>query len=160
MPSANASTDCLANGFETNVNVFRSSATPRYAVCDSKPCTTEATMNNSFVVCSAWDWTTKGVVSPIQNQEQCGSCWAFSTVATLESAWAVKTGTLLKLSEQEVVDCSKSCTMDGGVYSCNAGCNGGWMWSAYLDIASWKGLNSEAAYPYTAQVRGWRSMAQ
>lgn len=54
---------------------------------------------------------------------------------------------------QEVVDCSKSCTEDprGTPPSCNAGCSGGWMWSAYLDIASWKGLNSEAAYPYTAQ---------
>ena len=59
---------------------------------------------------SAWDWTAqKGIVNPIQNQQQCGSCWAFSTVATLESAWAVKTGALAKLSEQvRCAPCSSS----------------------------------------------------
>jgi C1A family cysteine protease len=49
---------------------------------------------------SSWDWVAQGVVSPVQNQGQCGSAWAFSTVAAIESAWAVNTSTLFKLSEQ------------------------------------------------------------
>jgi len=52
------------------------------------------------------DWRTKGVVNPVQNQGQCGSCWAFSSTAAVESAHAIKTGNLLKLAEQQLVDCS------------------------------------------------------
>ena len=62
------------------------------------------------------DWRTKGVVNPVQNQASCGSCWAFSSIAAMESSHAIQTGELLKLSEQQFVDCSK-----GG----NEGCNGG-----------------------------------
>lgn len=51
------------------------------------------------------DWRTKGVVNPVKNQGQCGSCWAFSAVSSMESAWAIKTGKLLEFSEQEIVDC-------------------------------------------------------
>lgn len=53
---------------------------------------------------------------------------------------------------QEVVDCSTSCSMAGGNYECNGGCKGGWPWAAYLDIAAWKGVNTETAYPYKAKV--------
>lgn len=49
---------------------------------------------------AAWDWVTQGVVSPIQDQGQCGSPWAFSAVSAVESAWAVNTSNLIKLSEQ------------------------------------------------------------
>src|SRR5579875_889283 len=79
----------------------------------------------------------------------CGSCWAFSTVATIESAWAIKTGKLLSLSEQEVVDCSKGCTLVppyGQV--CNSGCEGGWPWTAYFDLINMGGLESENDYSY------------
>ena len=48
------------------------------------------------------DWTTRGVVTPIKNQEQCGSCWAFSAVASTESQHAIKTWNLVSLSEQVV----------------------------------------------------------
>lgn len=54
------------------------------------------------------DWVTAGKVSPIQNQGSCGSCWAFSGTAAMESAHAIKTGTLVKLSEQQFVSCSTS----------------------------------------------------
>jgi C1A family cysteine protease len=100
----------------------------------------------------SWDWSNqaKPVVSPIQNQQQCGSCWAFSTVSAIESAWAIKTGSLIKLSEQEIVDCSTACVLEDGQQVCNGGCNGGWPWAAYTDVVSWDGLNTEAVYPYTA----------
>jgi cathepsin F len=97
----------------------------------------------------SFDWRTKNVVTPVKDQGMCGSCWAFSTVATVESAWAIKTGKLLSLSEQEVVDCSKGCTNEppwGKV--CNSGCGGGWPWIAYFDLINLGGLESETDYSY------------
>lgn len=52
------------------------------------------------------NWNTSGKVSPAKDQGRCGSCWAFATVATYESYLAIKTGTLLDLSEQYVVECT------------------------------------------------------
>jgi hypothetical protein len=51
---------------------------------------------------------------------------------------------------QELVDCSTACVLEDGDLVCNAGCNGGWMWSALTDVESWGGLNMGSAYPYTA----------
>ena len=62
------------------------------------------------------DWTERGMVSPVKNQGQCGSCWAFSAVAVLES-FALFKGQKVDLSEQQLVDCSH-------LYG-NLGCDGG-----------------------------------
>ena len=88
------------------------------------------------------DWRTSGDVNPVQDQGQCGSCWAFSAVGAMESRIKIKTGTLPSLSEQQLVDCA------GGIYE-NQGCNGGDMGTAF-DYAHDKGMESEATYPYTA----------
>jgi len=91
------------------------------------------------------DWRTKGVVSAIRDQGQCGSCWAFSGTSTLESAVAIKSGKLYDLSEQQGVDCS---TIKNG-YS-NMGCNGGMYDTLWKFVTDNSGLCIESAYPYTS----------
>jgi len=90
-----------------------------------------------------FDWRTKGVVTKVKNQQQCGSCWAFSTTGSTEGCHALATKNLVSVSEQNLVDCS---TAQG-----NQGCDGGLMTQAMDYIISNKGIDTEASYPYTAQ---------
>jgi len=92
---------------------------------------------------NAVDWRTVGAVTPIKNQGQCGSCWAFSSTGSLEGLNFLKNGNLLSFSEQQFVDCAGVSPYD------NEGCDGGSMESA-LQYAADFGVELESVYPYTA----------
>jgi len=90
------------------------------------------------------DWRAKNVVSPVKNQGQCGSCWTFSTIAAVESHVAIKTGTLLTLSEQQIVSCATNPTKCGG----QGGCEGATQELGFNYTRDAGGLATEDAYPY------------
>eukprot|EP01114_Cavostelium_apophysatum_P015813 TRINITY_DN4390_c0_g2_i1.p1 TRINITY_DN4390_c0_g2~~TRINITY_DN4390_c0_g2_i1.p1 ORF type:complete len:347 (+),score=84.45 TRINITY_DN4390_c0_g2_i1:313-1353(+) len=96
---------------------------------------------------SKWSWIDRGVVTPVKNQLDCGSCWTFSTTGNIEGQWSLwGNSTLVSLSEQWIVDCSNSC-LAGGI--CNAGCEGGLPWLAYESIIEHGGITSESQFPYS-----------
>ena len=118
------------NGFNMTRTMKKSANSPRFL----------APLNSK--VPDSVDWRTQGYVTPIKDQGQCGSCWAFSAVASLEGQHFRAAGKLVSLAEQNLVDCS-------GNFG-NMGCDGGLMDQAFAYIKSNMGIDTEASYPYEA----------
>jgi C1A family cysteine protease len=90
---------------------------------------------------SAINWVAAGKTTPVKNQEQCGSCWAFSATETVESATLLAGRSVPALAPQEIVDCDRN----------DDGCNGGDPREALSWVMSQGGQDTEACYPYTAR---------
>ncbi|XP_012684956.1 cathepsin S, ortholog 1 [Clupea harengus] len=86
------------------------------------------------------DWVERGLVSAVQNQGTCGSCWAFSSAGALEAQMKHRTGQLTPLSQQNLVDCS--------VAYGNHGCRGGYLSKSFIYVIQNKGIDSAGFYPY------------
>jgi len=98
--------------------------------------------SNVYSTPTSFDWRDYGAVTPVKNQGYCGSCWAFSTTETIESAWYLAGNTLTEFSVAQIVQCDTN----------DAGCNGGDPPVAYEYVEKAGGLATEADYPYSTSL--------
>jgi C1A family cysteine protease len=105
---------------------------------------TEVAEEAEVAQASSVDWTTSGCVAGVKDQGNCGSCWAFSSIGSLESAYCLKHGSLTLFSEQQVTDCDPQ----------SSGCDGGWPAWALSYIQGNGGVCTESGYPFTSGDTG------
>jgi len=131
-------------GFELGPNQFTDMTNEEFRALLNRPTSNRAPAPADPVlgdIPNDVDWRDKGAVQKVKNQGQCGSCWAFSATAAIESITFLKNGTLLDLAEQQLVDCDT--TSDG--------CNGGMESDAIEWVAGHGGQCAQKDYPYTAR---------
>ncbi|CAB3399449.1 unnamed protein product [Caenorhabditis bovis] len=104
-----------------------------------KPRFTEKILDGNLERPSQFDWTANNSITPVKNQGQCGSCWAFATLAAVEAMHSIKRGVKLSLSEQQLIDCDQR----------SNGCKGGNRPYA-MDYVKKNGIQEDKNYPYKA----------
>ncbi|AVA31205.1 cath [Oxyplax ochracea nucleopolyhedrovirus] len=85
-----------------------------------------------------FDWRDYGKITNVKMQGECGACWAFATLGSLESLHAIKTSEIINLSEQQLIDCDYV----------DQGCAGGLLHTAFEQIMAMNGVQFERDYPY------------
>jgi len=142
--------DSESRGFRVGINKFADLSSQEFARIYNGMNITKKVEKRALPASStkvfdnvAIDWRTKGAVTDVKDQGQCGSCWSFSTTGSIEGAYFLAKGQLTSLSEQNLIDCS---TGSQG----NQGCQGGFMDVAFQYVISNNGIDTEDSYPYTA----------
>lgn len=102
--------------------------------------------DESIKIPFSFDWRDHGVVSRVKDQKSCGSCYAMATVDSIESHLMIKTGKLIELSVQEIVDCA-------GDFE-TWGCEGGIKFRVYDYIKIKGGLSTSIDYPFEGAQLG------
>jgi C1A family cysteine protease len=93
---------------------------------------------------TSFDWRDSGAVTPVKNQAQCGSCWAFSATETVESQYIIGGNNMTVLSVETTVSCDTS----------DNGCGGGWYYTAWMDYMSANGgITTQDVYPYAESTK-------
>jgi len=136
----NKLTDWTKDEFKNLLGYKRKQTSPKKPISS----TYELFLNKALP--TSVDWRTKNIITDVKDQGSCGSCWTFGTTETIESFWAMKTTSLVVLSEQQILDCTPNPNDCGGT----GGCGGGTPELAYAQLIQMGGLTSEQNYPYTA----------
>lgn len=131
--------------YKTNILTYSMS---NHSSEDDDPRVTRYVPDSNYQIPESIDWRSQSAVTPIKDQGDCGSSYAFSTTGSIEGAVALGYGRLVSLSEQNIIDCSVSLG--------NTGCNGGNMYNSYMYIIDNEGIDITTAYPYQGSQMGCR----
>ncbi|KAM7357973.1 cathepsin K2 [Cochliomyia hominivorax] len=101
----------------------------------------KAAIKTDASIPDAFDWREKGGVTPVKFQGECGSCWSFAVTGAIEGHVFRKTGKLINLSEQNLIDCGKE---EYGL----AGCDGGFQEYGFEFVTTQNGIAAGEKYPY------------
>ncbi|KAI3386659.1 hypothetical protein SNEBB_007757 [Seison nebaliae] len=126
----------LADKSKEELKMLRGKSTSNDKMEDAIPCPDEELKTKS--VPDEFDWRLHGAVTPVKDQAICGSCWSFGTTGTIEGAWFLNTGKLVRLSQQNLMDC----TWGFG----NNACDGGEDFRSYRWIKKHGGIATEESY--------------
>ncbi|CAF5047827.1 unnamed protein product, partial [Rotaria sp. Silwood1] len=108
--------------------------------------------NDTSPLPKAFDWRTKNVASSVKNQHRCLSCYAFATVAVLESDYAIKKNSknVIEFRPQQIVDCARDENED---------CTGGDLFQSSMKYLIEKGgkIATDASYYYVGKDQSCRT---